>query len=163
MSNQQSPVFFFIPKRGPKGTRIDRPPRPRVPKGTRGRLPGTKNIQTGNIMTDLIELFLDSKATFYKQKIQKYTPESQNFRAARALFAMITMVFLTITQLRSENLSIGRKSPRSGENFSGVFLMDFRREVAKTFWRYFFGTRIEKYLKNTATGSHQCFFKVIQL
>ena len=78
-------VHFICTRTGPKSTRIDRPPRPGVPKGTRGRLPGTKHFQTGNIMTDLIELLLDSKTTFSKQKIQKHTPESQNFRAARAL------------------------------------------------------------------------------
>ena len=77
-------MFFLVPVRVPKGTRIDQPPRPRVPKGSLVGLSGTKKIQTGNIMTDLIELLLNSKTLFSKQKIQKYTPETQNL-ALRAL------------------------------------------------------------------------------
>ena len=76
-------------------------------------------------MTDLTELLLDSETTFSKKNIH---PNPKMF-ALRAL-SQDHDVFLAIIQLRSENLLIGRKSPRSGDFFKDIF-----------------GTRIEKFKK----------------
>ena len=85
-------MFFLVPVWVRKGTRFDLPLRQRVRKSTRGKLPGTKKnlpgtkkFHNGNVTTELIEVFLDSKAAILKQKIQKNAFEVQNFRAARAL------------------------------------------------------------------------------
>ena len=110
-------TYFFVPVWVPKGTRFDLPLRQRVPKSTRGKLPGTKKFHNGNATTELIEVFLDSKATFFKQKIQNNAPEFKIF-ALRALSHDHDDISVSIKQLVK-------------------LLQENRREAAKILWGAF--------------------------
>ena len=127
--------MFFVPVWVPKGTRFDLPLRQRVRKSTRGRLPGTKIFQTGNIMTDLMSYIWTRKQHFLSKKYKSIHPNPIFSRCARSLPHDYNVISCNVSHPVAEWKSVNWKQiAAKRRKFFGVF---FRREAANFFLSYF--------------------------
>ena len=137
------PVFFKVPVWVRKGTRFDLPLRQRVRKSTRGRLPGTKIFQTGNIMTDLMSYIWTRKQHFLSKKYKSIHPNPIFSRCARSLPHDHNVISCSHPVAEWESVN-WKQIAAKRRIFCCCSFHGFSPGSGDFFWRYFFRTRFGK-------------------